>query len=357
MSYNDKNNENLYLNDSRVKQQKIHDLNALTLHHIKNCSEYRSILEARNPKLNIKSLEDLPYIPARLFKHLDLLSIPESQIFKVMTSSGTSGNVSKIYLDKLTAQNQTKALSYTMKSLMNKARLPMIIVDTDTIVNNRQRFNARAAGIFGFSMFGRDHFYCLDQDMNLKYDELQYFINKHSKTGIFIFGFTFIIWQNFLNQLRKRSIVFDFGPNSILLHGGGWKKLADLNISNQLFKENIKAYTGIEEIKNYYGMIEQTGSIYLECEEGFFHTTKFSDVIVRDPIMNFEPTLEDGVIQVVSTLPHSYPGHSILTEDVGRIVGENSCRCGQDGKYFVVYGRMAGAEMKGCSDTRVIGGY
>ena len=106
-----------------------------------------------------------------------------------MTSSGTSGNVSKIYLDKLTAKNQTKVLSQTMKSLMNKARLPMVIVDTDEIANNRRRFNARAAGIFGFSMFGRDHFYCLDKDMNLKYDELQNFINKNSETGIFIFGF------------------------------------------------------------------------------------------------------------------------------------------------------------------------
>lgn len=356
MSYNDITSENLYLNDGHAKQQKIHHLNELTLHHFENCSEYRAIIEARNPKFNIQSLEDLPYIPARLFKHLDLLSIPKSEIFKVMTSSGTSGNVSKIYLDKLTAQNQTKVLSHTMKSLMDKARLPMIIVDTDDIVNNRQRFNARAAGIFGFSMFGRDHFYCLDKDMNLKYDELQNFINKHRETGIFIFGFTFIIWQNFISQLRKLNIVLDFGPNSILLHGGGWKKLADLKISNQLFKENIKVHTGIAKIKNYYGMIEQTGSIYLECEEGFFHTTKFSDVIVRDPVMNFEPTSEDGVVQVISTLPRSYPGHSILTEDVGKILGENSCRCGQGGKYFVVHGRMAGAEMRGCSDTRSIGG-
>tara|TARA_B110000003_G_scaffold274244_1_gene313760 strand:- start:2561 stop:3631 length:1071 start_codon:yes stop_codon:yes gene_type:complete len=356
LSGNDIDSENLYLNDSFAKKQKIDQLNKLTLHHIENCREYRSILAARNLKSDAQILEDLPYIPARLFKHLDLMSMPDSQIFKVMTSSGTSGNVSKIYLDKFTAQKQTKVLSSTMKLLMNKARLPMIIVDTDEIVNNRQRFNARAAGIFGFSMFGRDHFYCLDKDMNLKYDELQEFINKHSETGIFIFGFTFIIWQNLISQLRKLNIFLDIGPNSILLHGGGWKKLEELNISNELFKLNIKAYTGIEKIKNYYGMIEQTGSIYLECEEGYFHTTKFSDVIIRDPVKNFEPTSEDGVIQVISTLPHSYPGHSILTEDVGKILGENSCACGRGGKYFVVYGRMAGAEMRGCSDTRVLGG-
>lgn len=349
-------NENLYVNNSRVQKDKIQNLKELTLHHLQNCNLYRMILEARGLQLNIKSLEDLPYLPARLFKHLDLLSIPETEVYKVMTSSGTSGNVSKIHLDKLNAKNQTKALSQIMKSVMTRSRLPMVIVDTDEIVNNRRRFNARAAGIFGFSIFGRDHFYCLDKDMNLKYEELLSFIDKHKETGIFIFGFTFIIWQHLIKRLQERNEKVDFGKNSILLHGGGWKKLVDISVSNSHFKDAVRARAGIRKIKNYYGMIEQTGSIYLECEEGYFHTTKFSDVIVRNPAKNFAPTSGDGVLQVLSTLPCSYPGHSILTEDVGRVIGENNCRCGDDGKYFIVHGRMHGAEIRGCSDTRVVGG-
>ena len=29
-------------------------------------------------------------------------------------------------------------------------------------------------------------------------------------------------------------------------------------------------------------MVEQTGSIYLECEEGHLHTNSFNDIIIRD---------------------------------------------------------------------------
>ena len=40
---------------------------------------------------------------------------------------------------------------------------------------------------------------------------------------------------------------------------------------------------------NYYGMIEQTGSIYLECERDFFSLFNFSDVFVRDKNLKILP--------------------------------------------------------------------
>jgi len=60
---------------------------------------------------------------------------------------------------------------------------------------------------------------------------------------------------------------------------------------------------------------------------------------------------EPGIIQTLSILPLSYPGHSLLTEDEGVIVGEDNCRCGRMGKYFQVLGRIKQAEIRGCSDT------
>ena len=47
----------------------------------------------------------------------------------------------------------------------------------------------------------------------------------------------------------------------ILIHGGGWKKLESEKISNNMFKEKIRQMTGCEQVHNYYGMVEQTGSI------------------------------------------------------------------------------------------------
>ena len=60
---------------------------------------------------------------------------------------------------------------------------------------------------------------------------------------------------------------------------------------------------------------------------------------------------ETGLIQTLSLLPISYPGHNILTEDIGIIHGVDDCKCGKKGKYFSVLGRVPNAELRGCSDV------
>jgi len=60
---------------------------------------------------------------------------------------------------------------------------------------------------------------------------------------------------------------------------------------------------------------------------------------------------EKGIIETVSVLPGSYPGHVLLTEDEGVILGEDDCPCGRLGKYFKIEGRLQNAELRGCSDT------
>lgn len=90
----------------------------------------------------------------------------------------------------------------------------------------------------------------------------------------------------------------------------------------------------------------------MQCEYGHLHASVFSDVIVRHPEdFSVCGTGEKGIIQVVSAIPESYPGHSLLTEDEGRILGEDDCPCGRKGKYFTVSGRLQNAEIRGCSDT------
>ena len=60
---------------------------------------------------------------------------------------------------------------------------------------------------------------------------------------------------------------------------------------------------------------------------------------------------KEGIIQLISLIPLSYPGHSILTEDLGYIVGEDDCSCGRKGKFFKITSRIKKAELRGCSDT------
>ena len=328
-------------------------LKELTLFHDENCKEYGKILDslAFNPQ-KIKSYYDIPYLPVRMFKEYSLKSIPTEQVSKTMTSSGTTGQqVSNIYLDRMTSTNQTKVLTKIVSSYIGNKRMPMIILDTSALLKNRALFSARGAGILGFSIFASDKMYALDEEMNLNLEELKAFLEKHKGEDIFLFGFTFMIWQHFYQQLTK----IDYHPDlskGVMIHGGGWKKLENEAVSPEEFKVSLKNICGIEKVYDYYGMVEQTGSIYMECEYGHLHTSIFSDVIIRRPEdFSVAEIGEKGLIEVVSVLPHSYPGHALLTEDEGTILGEDDCPCGRKGKYFKVHGRIKNAEIRGCSDT------
>jgi Coenzyme F390 synthetase len=328
-------------------------LKELTIMHYGNCNEYRKILDSLsfNPE-KIDSYYDIPYLPVRMFKEYSLKSIPDDQIAKTMTSSGTTGQqVSKIYIDRITSINQTKVLTKIVSSYIGHKRVPMIIIDTSALLKNREMFSARGAGILGFSIFASDKIYALDENMNLNIDLLKLFLEKHQGETILLFGFTFMIWQHFYGQLVKSGYSPDLSKG-IMIHGGGWKKLASEAVSSEKFKESLKEVCNIDKVFNYYGMVEQTGSIYMECECGHLHTSIFSDVIIRRPrdfsVANVE---EKGLIEVVSILPYSYPGHVLLTEDEGVILGEDNCPCGRKGKYFKVIGRVRNAEIRGCSDT------
>ena len=328
-------------------------LSSLTEHHYTCCQAYRRLLDGLGfAPTGIQSYYDIPPLPVRLFKEYELRSIPREQVSKTMTSSGTTGQqVSRIFLDRESAANQTKTLTRIVNSYLGNARLPMIILDTSAIIKNRSMFSARGAGILGFQMFGRDKIYALDENMQLDVAGLTAFLEKHKGERIFLFGFTFMIWQHFYQELLKSEYRPDLS-NGVLIHGGGWKKLVDQQVSPARFKQALQEVCGIQQVHDYYGMVEQTGTIYVECECGHLHASVFSDVIIRRPVdMSVCEIGEKGLIQVVSVLPSSYPGHALLTEDEGMILGEDDCPCGRNGKYFSILGRIKNAEIRGCSDT------
>ena len=51
--------------------------------------------------------------------------------------------------------------------------------------------------------------------------------------------------------------------NSVLIHGGGWKKLESESISSAKFKDMLDNHLGMKFVHDYYGMVEQTGSIFM----------------------------------------------------------------------------------------------
>jgi len=328
----------------------LNSLNVLTTKHYYSCQKYKNIIDnLYHSKLLYNNLEDVPYLPVSLFKEMSLHSIDTDKIFKTMHSSGTTSNqVSSIFLDKFTALNQSKALVSIVSEFIGPKRLPLILVDSETSVKDRYEFSARGAGLLGMKQFSSDHIYCLDDDMVLDEKKLVGFLSKHKNSPILIFGFTFMVWEYFL-QASKIDIDLS---TSVLFHSGGWKKLQDKQVSNLEFKKVFKEKFNLEKIHNFYGMVEQVGSIYVECEEGRLHSPNFSEIIIRDS-SNWS-VVEDGqkgIIQTLSVLPESYPGHSLVTEDLGRILERDDCLCGRLGTTFEILGRVPKIQIRGCSDV------
>lgn len=328
------------------------DLALLTEHHRRSCPPYADFLAAwgHAPGTPVERPADVPALPVRAFKHHRLASVPEDEVFKTLTSSGTTGEaVSRILLDRRAAANQTRALTHTMRAVLGRERLPMLVVDSAAVVRDRRTFSARGAGVLGMMPFGRDHAFALDAELRLDEGAVRGFLERHGQQPFFVFGFTFMVWAHLYEPARAAGLDLSHG---VLVHSGGWKKMADRAVSAPTFRARL-GDLGLRRIHNFYGMVEQIGSVFLEGPEGdgSLCAPSFADVIVRDPVTWREAAVgQPGVIEVVSVLPTSYPGHAVLTEDLGVVEGVVDGP-GWRGKRFRVLGRVPRAEVRGCSDT------
>lgn len=343
-----------YSLEASQKEQVLSEiLSDLTRRHYANCPEYARILNALSFDASKNhTCAELPFIPVRLFKEFELRSVPQEQITKTLTSSGTSGQaVSKIFLSADNVRAQSKTLNEIISSFIGKQRLPLLLLDTEMIKKDRSMYSARGAGIIGFSIFGRNSTYALDAEMNIDLEKVSSFFEEHKNEPILMFGYTYMIWQFVVRALEEKNISFN-AQNAVLFHIGGWKKLKDQAVDALEFNRRVQSRLGNVKVYNYYGMAEQLGSVFVECEHGHMHCSNYSDVIIRRP-KDFSPAGigEKGLMELLSVLPTSYPGHVLLTEDEGEILGVDNCPCGRKGKYFKIHGRIKSAELRGCSDT------
>ena len=327
------------------------NIKKLCLYHYKNSPSYKLISDSIfNSILKIKKISELPYVHTSIFKNFNLISRSNKENISTFRSSGTTGfKQSKINLDPKTSLLQSKALNKIFSEVINKKK-DIFFVESEDFLNSKESMTAKGAAIKGFGQLCKNKYFLLDKKKRLKITFLKDYIKNYANKEFVIFGFTSSVWFNLVEEMKKQKIKLKINQG-ILLHGGGWKKMHKLRVTNNKFKNEIKNLIGVKQVYNYYGMIEQTGSVFLECKEGYFHCSIFSDIFVRNSKLDICNINENGLIQTLSLLPLSYPGHNILTEDIGKIHGIDNCKCGKKGKYFSVLGRVPNSELRGCSDV------
>ncbi len=333
---------------SRKEAMLLSGLNDLTSHHYEHCEQYRRVIDtAWDGPRQYHHVADVPFIPVGLFKE-HILSSTQTQSM-VLHSSGTTGTVpSHIVLDPETASRQSQAVVATFRQILGERRLPFLAIDTSSIIRSA-KLTARGAGVLGMMKFGAKATFALDEELELAKEVLKTFVASNGGQKFLIFGFTFLVWSRLYQSFSDGELDLS---NAILVHSGGWKKLESEKVSNEVFRAAFKRRFNLDNIYNFYGFVEQIGSILIEGPGGLLYPPNFTDIIVRRPGTWEEADVgETGVIQAVSLLPLSYPGHSVLTEDQGIVVSIDDDASGRFGKAIKIVGRVEKTELRGCSDV------
>jgi len=333
--------------------------------HFNNSKLYRKFIENQNFRLNSDySLEDIPFLPVSIFKEINLITGPRKNIKTVINSSATtSGKPSIISLDEKTSKRQQVALRNIMSDFIGNQRRTFLVMDSkSTVAKGGMSTSSRSSAIRGVAPFAKSMKFVLNEDLELDYHLLNEAVDSIEKDeNIGIFGFTWIIYKTYLsvNNNRKYRDIFHKSLSSIkgdkkILHIGGWKKLKDIMVEKPKFNSEISNFfnTQAMNVIDFYGMTEQLGTVYPDCEYGYKHAPLYSEVIIRDvDTLKSLDVGKPGFIQLLTPIPHSYPGISILTEDIGELAGIDSCKCGRYGKYFSFNKRIESAPIKGCGDV------
>jgi Acyl-protein synthetase, LuxE len=322
-------------------------LNELTRYHYEKSPEYARILDAAWGGLrSFGDISEVPYLPVGLFKEMELKSTATPSF--VMRSSGTTGQrTSLIVIDNETARRQSEALVASFRPILGTRRLPFLAIDAKDVIKPTD-LTARGGGVLGMMKFGAKTTFALDSQLEIDRRAVETFVHANGREPFLIFGFTFLIWDKLCRTFADGELDLS---NAVLIPGG-WKKLEAQKVSNAEFRAALKRRFDLGSIFNFYGFVEQIGSVFIEGPDGLLYPPNFTDVIVRRP-HSWEPaeTGEEGVIQVVSLLPRSYPGHSVLTEDLGVVATIDAGSGGRYGKAIRVSGRAPKTELRGCSDV------
>ena len=325
-------------------------------YHYNNSAEFKKW--SKNSRImnssDIKTLEDLPFFPSNIFKYINLKSSQDS--FKTINSSGTSAQLkSKVMLDKENSKHQTLVLSKILSGILGVKRKPFVVIDLIPSKNNSSdELSARYAGLSGYLIAASKKEFVLkeeDNQVSLDYLKFNEFLDEYEKKRepIVIIGYTFLIYEKLISYLSSQNKKIRLPENSILIHFGGWKKVKEKKINKKQLNELIHNTLNIklENIIDIYGFTEQLGTVYPSFGNYGCRVPSFSELIVRDT-KTLKPVKdgEIGFLQFISPIQTSYPGLSIINDDLGRIVLRNRGLV-----EFEVTGRPENSVPRGCGDT------
>lgn len=328
--------------------------------HYEHNEMYRHFCERKgfDPHEPLSDIRRIPPVAVSVFKNLGfgLASVPKEDIKLRLQSSATSGTPSTIVVDKITSKRQSKAMVKVMQEFIGKDRKPFLVMDIDPRSADRALLGARFAAITGYLNFASKSGFFLKAKDGISYFDIdaikKYLSEIPADKPVVVFGFTYIMYSNVLKAILEKGEKIQLPKGSKIIHIGGWKKLEAEKVEKSLFNRQLAEGFGVEptDVIDIYGFTEQMGLNYPDCPCGCKHTSSYVKVLARDVVTReVLPDGEEGMMEFITPIPHSYPGNAVLTDDMG-VIEKEPCPYGRPGQRFRITGRMKKAEVRGCGD-------
>ena len=294
----------------------------------KNNKVYRSFCDLlyKHPS-DIKTIQDIPFLPIQFFKSHRVLSSNE-EVKTIFSSSGTTGNTtSKHYVTDLEIYRHSFAKGFKqfygdiqdcvvlalLPSYLDREGSSLIYMVNDMISQSKS---------------DKSGFY-LNNISELK-DTLIDLDSQGKK--VLLIGVSFALLD--LVETYQFNL-----KHTIIMETGGMKGRRKELIREELHKQ-LKAGFGVENIHSEYGMTELLSQGYSN-RNGVFRCPNWMRVLTRDPEdpLTILPQGKAGAINVID-LANINSCAFIATQDLGRVYENGS---------FEVIGRFDNSDIRGCN--------
>jgi phenylacetate-coenzyme A ligase PaaK-like adenylate-forming protein len=278
-------------------------------------------------KGNVKSLEQIPFLPIQFFKSHEVLS-NSNPIQETFVSSGTTGMITSKHLVtdvSLYEESYKNAFSEFYGNIEDYAVLALL---PSYLEREGSSLIYMVKDLIALSNNENSGFYLNDYDALIaKLIDLDAF-----GQNVLLIGVTYAL----LDLIEQHNFQF---KNIIIMETGGMKGKRKEMIREELHEKLCKGF-GVTSIHSEYGMTELLSQAY-SLGNGIFECPNWMNILIRDTddALTYVSTGKTGGINVID-LANINSCSFIATQDLGKKYANNS---------FEVLGRFDNSDIRGCN--------
>ena len=278
-------------------------------------------------KGNVKSLEQIPFLPIQFFKSHEIVS-NSNPIQETFTSSGTTGIITSKHLItdvSFYEESYRNAFSEFYGNIEDYAVLALL---PSYLEREGSSLIYMVKDLIALSKNPNSGFYLNNYDALIE----KLIALDNSGQNVLLIGVTYAL----LDLMEQQQFQL---KNTIIMETGGMKGKRKEIIREELHEILCQGF-GVSNIHSEYGMTELLSQAY-SLGHGIFECPNWMSILIRDTedAMSYVTSAKTGGINVID-LANINSCSFIATQDLGKKYPNNS---------FEVLGRFDNSDIRGCN--------